>query len=267
MAQIIPVQAPSAHAEQLSGTYQLGTFQKEYQVKLTKTTLLCGIGALVLAGGIGYFAYTLLTSPRNVNDLNNAPFVVGVSVIFLLIALYCLCYPLLYRSWHVYVYADGFAFTRGGKLDAFRWEQVESMWQRITRRYMNGIYYGTEYKYTIRGENGQQVILTNRITDVGTLGETISERVTRVKLPSVIDAFQAGSVVSFGQLSVSTQGVSNSKEWVSWDQIKDIRMNRGIVTVKKEGKWLNWSTIQVADIPNLFIFMALVRAIMQQKKA
>lgn len=264
MIQVTQDQAPSMQVEQLSATYQLGTFQQEYNVKYTKTTLFCGLIALVGAGGFGFFGYTLLTSPRNINDTNNAPFGIGLGVILLLVALYCLLYPLLYRSWHVYIYSEGFAFTRGGKLDAFRWEQVESMWQSVTKRYMNGIYTGTQHKYTIRSIDGREVILNDRITNVGKLGGIIGDMVTRVKLPEVISAYKAGSVVSFGKLSVGMQGVSNGREWISWDQIKDIQVNNGVVTVKKEGKWLSWSSIRVADIPNIFIFFALVRAIMKQ---
>src|SRR5260370_36817926 len=125
-------------------------------------TLFCGIICLVAAGGFGFFAYEMLTSPRNSNDINNAYLVIGVGVVFLLGALYCFLYPLIYRSWHVYVISEGFAFSGGSKLDAFRWDQVESMWQRVTRRYMNGIYTGTQHKYTIRGLDGRQGELNTR---------------------------------------------------------------------------------------------------------
>ena len=252
----------SVKAEQLAATYQLGTPQQEYGVQYTRMTLACGIIALILAICLGFFAYTMLTSPRNINDTNNALFMIGLSVAFLLAALYCLLYPLIYRSWHVYVYSEGFAFSRGGKIDAFRWDQIDCMWQRITKRYMNGIYIGTQYKYTIRGLNNKQVVLNDRITNVGSLGTIISDMVTRVKLPQVIAAFRDGHTITFGQLSVNLQGVSNSKELISWNEIKEIAVNRGIVTVRKEGKWLSWSSVQVAHIPNFFIFLALVNTIM-----
>ncbi len=108
-------------------------------------------------------------------------------------------------------------------------------------------------------------MLNDRITNVERLGNVVSEMVTRVKLPEVIAAFKAGSTITFGPLSVSMQGVSNSKELISWDQIKEFGVNRGIVTVKKEGKWLSWSSVEVAKIPNFFVFMALVNAIMKKK--
>ena len=263
--QVTQDQSPSVKAEQLAATYQLGTPQQEYGVHLTRMTLFCGIVSLVLAGSLGFFAYEMLTSPRNSNDINNAPFVIGVGVALLLVALYCLFYPIIYRSWHVYVGSEGFAFSRGSKLDAFRWDQIESMWQRVTRRYVNGIYTGTQHKYTIRGLDGRQIVLNDRITNVGRLGNVISEMVTRVRLPEAIAAFQAGRTVAFGPLSVSMQGVSNSKELISWDQIKDFRVNNGMVTVKKEGKWLSWSSVRVASIPNFFVFLALVNAIMKKR--
>ena len=268
MSQSMPVvqnQPPSMQAQQLAETYQLGTPQEEYSVQLTRKTLFSGIASLVLTVVFGFFAYTLYTSPQNVNDTNNAPFGLGIGVVFLLGALYCLLYPLIYRSWHVYVYSQGFAFTRGSKLDVFRWDQVESMWQRVTRRYVNGVYTGTQHRYTIRSLDGRKVVLNDRITNVERLGNVVSEMVTRVKLPEVIAAFKAGSTITFGPLSVSMQGVSNSKELISWDQIKEFGVNRGIVTVKKEGKWLSWSSVEVAKIPNFFVFMALVNAIMKKK--
>jgi hypothetical protein len=255
-------QPSSVKAEQLTTTYQLGTLQQEYRVQYTKSTLIGGFIALILAACFGFFAYNMLTSPRNINDSNNAPFMIGVGIVLLLVALYCLLYPFIYRSWHVYVYSEGFAFSKGSKIDAFRWDQIDCMWQRITRRYMNGIYMGTQYKYTIRGLNNRQVILNDRITNIGSLGNIISDMVTRVKLPLVIAAFKAGNTITFGSLSVSLQGVSNSKELISWSQIKEIGVNRGMVTVRKEGKWLSWSSVQVANIPNFFIFLALVNTIM-----
>lgn len=268
MSQPVPLaqhQPPSMQAQQLAETYQLGTPQEEYSVQLTKKTLFIGIASLILVVVLGFFAYTLYTSPRNVNDTNNAPFVLGVAVALLLVALYCLLYPLIYRSWHVYVYSQGFVFTRGSKLDAFRWDQIESISQRVTRQYVNGIYTGTQHRYTLRGLDGRKIVLNDRITNVERLGNVISEMVTRVKLPQAIAAFKAGHTITFGPLSVSMQGVSNSKELISWNQIKEFGVNRGIVTVKKEGKWLSWSTVYVAKIPNFFVFMALVNAIMQKK--
>src|SRR6266851_7217742 len=80
--QVTQDQSPSVKAEQLAATYHLGTPQQEYGVQLTRMTLFCGIIFLVAAGGFGFFAYEMLTSPRNSNDINNAYLVIGVGVCF-----------------------------------------------------------------------------------------------------------------------------------------------------------------------------------------
>jgi hypothetical protein len=257
-------QPASAKAEQLTTTYQLGTLQREFDVRLTKMTLFGGIVSLIVGGALGFFAYQMLTSPRNINDINNAPILIIPGIIFLLVALYCFFYPIIYSSWHIYIYSEGFAYTRINKVTAFRWDQIESMLQAVTRQYMNGIYVGTNHKYTISGLDGKKIVLNDIISNVGTAGEIIADMVTRVKLPQAIESFQAGNTLNFGKLSISSQGISNGKETIAWEQVKGINVNAGIVTVKKDNQWLSWSSVRVAQIPNFFVFLALVKAIQSQ---
>jgi hypothetical protein len=261
MTQVIEGQASQIRAEQLAAAYQLGTLQQEYRVKFSRRNLW--IGFLELAVALLFAVLAVVTSSRP--EASDAVHIeMTMTVVFLLFALYIFCYPLFYRSWRVYLYSEGFAYARRRKLDAFRWDQIESLLQSVTRQYVNGIYMGTNHRYTIRGLDGRQVVLTDRIAHVESLGNVISDMVTRVKLPVVIAGFKAGGIVTFGPLSVSLQGVSNGKETISWDQVTDVKVNRGIVIVKKEGKWLSWSSVRVATIPNCFVFLALVNAVMSK---
>lgn len=261
--QLTPNQAASVRAEQLAATYQLGTPQKEYGVHYTIWMLVCGIGVLLLAGLMAFYGYQLSTSTNSI-DVGNAPFLLVLSGLALLGALYCLFYPLLYKSWRVYVCSEGFAFARGSKLDAFRWDQIDSVLFLIATKYMYGaVSAGTQYKYTVRGMNGAQVVLNNRMTGIKELGETIRDMVTKVKLPQDLAAFKAGNTLKFGPLSINLQGVSNGRETIPWNQITQVQVSNGSVIIQKEGKWLSWSSVQVANIPNFFIFLALVDAIGQ----
>jgi hypothetical protein len=107
-------------------------------------------------------------------------------------------------------------------------------------------------------------VLNDIISNIGTAGEIIADMVTRVKLPQAIELFKAGNTLNFGKLSISLQGVSNSKETIAWEQVKGINVNAGVVTVKKDNQWLSWSSVRVATIPNFFVFLALVKAIQSQ---
>jgi hypothetical protein len=42
-------------------------------------------------------------------------------------------------------------------------------------------------------------------------------------------------------------------------------MQNGTITIRKKGKWLNWSNVTVSQTPNIFVFMALVNDIMSKQ--
>src|SRR6266568_2397068 len=105
----------TAQAAQLAEVQQLGTFRDEYRVTYSGVTryciilyslaaLLCGLDGLLYANDDlasssagGYYLAAFFTLP----------------------ALYYLFYPVIYRSWRVSVYSEGFAFAHGSKLDVF----------------------------------------------------------------------------------------------------------------------------------------------------
>lgn len=247
--------------EQLASSYQLGTFQQESSVKLTGRMLYMGI----LLSIIGIALVLMLMSTIGVGAFGSD---VGSAVILGLFGLsvigagvYCMIYPLFYRSWHIYVYSEGLAFVRGSKIDAFRWEHIQSMWQKNVRYGNIGTYYS--HTITIQGVNGKKVVFTDRFANVERVGNLVADQVLRFQLPQALEAYKAGQVIGFGPLSVSLQGVSNSKETIPWSQVKGVQISNGVVAVKKEGKRLNWSIIRVADIPNFFVFLTLVRSIME----
>lgn len=247
-------------AAQLAAMHQLGAPQSEYKVRVTIWAMLVWV-----VGG-AFLTVVFLGAALSADTS-------GALIVFLFAALLCLggalyvlLSPLIYRSWRVYVCADGFLSRRGEKIEAFRWDQIEAMWQAVTRHRTNGIYTGTTHKYTVRRKDGVQVIFNDRFGKVEELGNTLSRQITNYLLPQAINAYNAGSTLTFGPLSISLQGVSNGRELLPWHQITDIGVNRGIVNVKKEGKWLNWSTIMVPRVPNVFVFMALTNYVLKNRR-
>src|SRR6185312_11181151 len=136
--QILQHQPSSPEAQQLAAMYQLGTPQTEYRVRIKKRTAISAIIFGILLGGLfGLIAF-------NSSDSGTTIIMLLIGLIFVGLALYTLLAPIIYRSWRVYICTDGFAFVRGSNnIEAFRWDQVEAMWQSVTRRYTNGIYTGT----------------------------------------------------------------------------------------------------------------------------
>jgi hypothetical protein len=107
-------------------------------------------------------------------------------------------------------------------------------------------------------------VLNDLFPHVEILGQRIREEVTNCLLPQVLMNFSAGQVVTFGPLHVSAEGISNGRELLPWQQIQDIRLERDMLTVKKQDRVRRWPSIQLANVPNIFIFLSLVRHILRE---
>jgi len=256
---VLQQQQPSPEAQQLAASYQLGTPLNEYKVGYGGRKKVALIIMFIVLIGLGGLFGAAAADPST-----------GQQALFVVLCLACVAFaiylvlqPVLYRSWRAYVCSDGLLSVRGNKIEPFRWDQIEAMWRSVTKHYTNGIYTGTTHVYTVRSSDGRQVVFNDRFANVEQLGDTISREVTNRLLPQVIRAYHAGNTITFGPLSISQQGVSNGKELLQWSQIKEMGVNRGVVTVKKEGKWLNWSSVMAAKVPNIFVFMALVNYVLK----
>ncbi len=253
----------TADTYQLAGAYQLGAPREEYRFKIVRT--LVG-GLFLLALGVGSIAFIFITEQLSLATMDFSAIDTGgdfwlfviVGLVLLACGVVSLISLLLNFDMRVIIYEQGLMRTKKGQTDVVRWEHVDAFWQAVTKRYMNGIYTGTTHIYTLRRSDGVVFKFNDTINKVEALGNTLQREVTRVLLPRFIYAYNAGSTVTFGPLSINQQGISNSKEMIPWSQVKDLQVRKGIVSVKKEGKWFNWSTVGVARIPNFYVFMALV---------
>ena len=256
-------QAISSDMQQLATTYQLGTPQQEYGFKATRT-LITGLLTLIL--GIASIVFIFNTEGISLSNIDfsyvdtSGNFWVFTIAGLVLIAVGIVSLVNLFKNLNLRVLlcTEGLLRTNGSKVEIVRWDQVQAFWQAVTKRYYNGIYTGTTHRYTLRRADGEVFKFNDTLGKVEALGNAIQREVTRVLLPKYISAYNSGSTVSFGLLSINKQGISNSKEMLPWSQYKDMQVRRGIVSVKKEGKWLNWSNISVANIPNFYVFMALL---------
>lgn len=117
-----------------------------------------------------------------------------------------------------------------------------------------------------------------------TINTLILDEITRSSLPKMLDSYEHGGLVNFGDLEVSKKGIRGPNGMVYWDQIGDIMLEKGRLSVyyleldKKQmgndristssiGKWHIWQkndSIRAAR-PNLPIFLALVKHILDQR--
>ena len=191
------------------------------------------------------------------------------------------------RSLRLFIYPWGVRWISGPEEVSAFWDEVTHVWQAIARHSANGSPTYTEYRYTLRLADGRSrkfrgtlparsarasgaVLLqpTPGITTPVTieqLGRLLETGVTRAQLPKAIERFNTGQAVAFGPLSVGPSGITAGDQSLPWSEIEDVQTRKGMVSVKRAGKWLAWKRAQVSQIPNYFIFEALVRAILAQR--
>jgi len=111
------------------------------------------------------------------------------------------------------------------------------------------------YKYTVRRSDGVSFTFGNLLHEVANLGMTLQQEVARLHTPRAIDAYNSGAPVTFGLFTLGMQGISNGRELLPWNLVKSIQVNRGTVSVHKEGQMLRWASTDVANIPNYPVFV------------
>lgn len=236
----------------------------EYRPTTTVKNIVLGLICLIM--GIGFVAGGVVLEGQSADGAGSELIMGLLGLLFVVGGLYCLLYGVIYKNWRVYVYQHGFVHKKGNQAaQPFRWDQIEAVWYNVIRHYRNGIYTGTTHNYRVRRVDGYQIVLNDRFTKVGELGDLVNNQVTAAKLPQVIAAYNAGQTITFGPLSLSTRGIQNaSGNLLPWAEIKDVSLQKGYVAVSKAGKWLRWSSRPVREIPNVFLFIALVRNILKK---
>jgi hypothetical protein len=163
------------------------------------------------------------------------------------------------------VFDQGLVYSSGGATHTWRWDEIAFVWQKIVRVSVNFIPVGTRYVYTLQHRNGQTIILDDGLRGIKHLGQTIQEETFTRLMPLAVGAYNNGETLYFGKLSISQQGIGNSKQTIPWSEVKGVEINQGYVGVRREGKWLRWANVPAARVPNLFIFLALAKQIVAGK--
>jgi hypothetical protein len=252
--QVAPPTLPPA-AYELAARYQLGPPMAEYQ-RWFQPRELIGSAALILVGLFFVFGSLFTTSP-------DGP--LGFLIVGLIFIAAGLIWPLIFLlnfSHRVYVCAEGLIQVRGSKADVVRWDQVESFLQAVTRRTTRA--YGipvarfTSHIYTVRRMDGTKLTFKDGLRNVENLGNTIARATAHRLTPRAIAAYNSGAPVAFGNLSISQQGISMGQKLLPWSEYQGYQIKNGAVSIRQQGKKLNWATLPVRRFPNLLVFVALM---------
>jgi hypothetical protein len=161
----------------------------------------------------------------------------------------------------VEVYDLGFAATDWlGRRRACRWDDIDAVYEFIG--YYRATYRPTQWVYTVRAKDGQQVKLGMSIDNVQGLGHMVLFEVGRRRLPQALQTYRAGGSVDLGQIGLSVQGLVSGQQLLPWDQVDKIRFGRmGDVSIYQKDKRVSWKTLPHPQIANYPVFRAVIHQV------
>jgi hypothetical protein len=193
-----------------------------------------------------------------------------------------------HRGARVYLCTDGLMRVTDGTAEASRWDQTREFWKVFSEPAWYGLlgfidvissftgqdssanYRGTLQtlqEYRLRQANGTELVLAKRrFYKFKKLGKAIEQEVTRHLLPGALAAYNAGQPVSFGEISVSGQGITIGfrQETIIWNELNMVRGSGRLIYInwKKQGHLLfSTRTIPISEIPNVCVLTELVKTI------
>lgn len=179
-------------------------------------------------------------------------------IVFLGVGCYVMYQTIQTLGLQLLLYEQGLICVRFNRIQVVRYEDIVAIWQHIIRNHTYFIPTRTDHNYTIQTRDSKILKFDDKLKKVGQVGNYLQNEVFRYQMPLALKTYHQGGEVDFGPLTVSKNGLTSMKGTLQWSEIKNIKVENGAVLVKRNGSWLNWMKIEVRQIPNFYIFLAMV---------
>jgi hypothetical protein len=191
--------------------------------------------------------------------------VIGLATVIILVGLWLLWIvlrtPNFSRSQaarRVYLYEHGIIVAdRPDDPQVYRWDQIDTVFQKIVSTRTYGIETARRYEYTVTRRDGRTEKLTQFFDGIAELGPHINQCVSTALLPGTLAAIEQGQGVRFGDMTLNAGGIAGRRRSVSWSEVSQVQIYNGYVRVGVAGRFFSLSTTAAADIPNLPLFLGL----------
>lgn len=253
---------------QFSDVFGMGAPVQVYKAKSLLAEIIMVL--LLFGGGGGAFLYTgyilwnkwgVYYPPVIFKEI--LPWVIG-GVVASLIGLIVVWSAYTKRKKAAVVYQSGMAYSDRKGVRSWRWDDIHDLSAAVTRHYTNGIYTGTTHIYTLFNKQREELVLTDAFKDVENLYNHIQNNTFDLRYSRVAEAYNNGQSVSFGPaVAISkTHGIKIGKKAYPWEEIEQVGINKGVLSIKKRGGgWFSGATATAASIPNLHVLLSIINQI------
>ena len=147
----------------------------------------------------------------------------------------------------------------GSVSDTVQFDTVKNVWYR-GRQSSTGA--PATSQFTIELTSGRKTVIeATNFQREKDLAATLFKRLTAVLTAKAALDLQAGKRLSFGTIQIDRNGVSNGRETIPWNEVGDVRVSGGSITITRQGKWGAWAQVSTELIPNVLVLLMIADAI------
>jgi hypothetical protein len=164
-------------------------------------------------------------------------------------------------------YEGGFAYSAGGQVRVWRWEDIASLRAAVRVQHLTGVVAGRTYFLGTR--SGEEVILDDCLHDVGDLAGHIRQAILPLLFPLHAERYNHGEVLEYGPVRIGRElGIEVAGKAVRWAEVEKVDIDRSRLAVTRRGSGLlRTRTAEAASVPNLDILAALIGQILNAQRA
>lgn len=224
------------------------------------TLLLVFIVMLFVTGIVPSFSYS------GVNRIIGPLFFICIALCLIISVTYYsipTLRQLLLFSWEgtvtVIVYTDGFIYVSKQGMEAVRWEQIDTVWQRFATNSTGGKRRALN-DYTLRCDDGRLFHLNRVLGDAHILSDKIVINIMPRLLQELLNSYQYRETLVFGKLAISHQGLRWRKRFLPWHLFARYYISNDSVLVLFKRRWFPaWKSISLSKIPNVFALLYMLQ--------
>jgi hypothetical protein len=141
-----------------------------------------------------------------------------------------------------------------------KWSEISEITTVANRITFMGLILQDKFSILLSSSTGNSIILDQKIRNITELAKEIKKHIFRHLLPGLQREFNHGRRIDFGSISMNKEGISLSKNKISWHEVSKVYVKSGFMVIEsKHNKKLK---INTSKIPNLeLLFMLIPRGI------
>jgi len=244
----------------------LGPLIREHHLRrelaiLYKTLAIIGLGGTAMAGGLAVWRWNFAYRHYGPVAISRwtAPALWAV-ICFSLVGLFGLLSAVRSKNLRVSLHTSGMTFVRGRRHQTILWKEINSIHTTAVRYGLLSLVWGAETTLILHTNNRRIIRLTQVLNDLSSLAETVKHHVYPGLLTEYRQIISQGGSLPFGPLLLTPDGVQRGREFLSWQDIGKISLERGRLRIpSRQNRKSSQIRVPVRQVPNIDLCVQLIQ--------